>query len=421
MHYKTGVLILLFFCGFYCGEAQQPYAILIRNGCVLDARSRLHDTLDIAVADGHIVRMEKHIDPAQAVQVVDARGLYVTPGLIDLHTHVFYGIDPTRAYCGGTEGVVPDGMSFRSGVTTMVDAGSSGWRDFPAFKKQVIDNSRTRVLAFVNIVGSGMRGSAYEQDTKDMDGKLTAQVARQFKDFIVGVKVAHYVGPEWTPVDEAVKAGQLAGIPVMVDFGSSAPPLSINELFFKHLRPGDIFTHCFGQLKSREAIVDVSTGTVKPFVREAQQRGTVFDVGYGEISCSFSQAIPALKSGFYPNSISTDIHVRNINGAMKDLLNTLSKFMALGMSLDSVVAAATWNPAREIRHEDLGQLSVGGPADIAILGLQHGRFGFFDYTGHRIEGRLKLECEMTIRDGKIVYDLNGIASPVVLPRNIWWD
>jgi dihydroorotase len=421
MHYKTGVLILLFACGFYNTEAQQPFAILIRNGCVLDARSRLHDTLDIAISDGHIARMEKHIDPAQAVQVVDAHGLYVMPGLIDLHTHVFYGIDPARAYCGGTEGVVPDGLSFRSGITTMVDAGSSGWRDFPAFKKQVIDNSRTRVLAFVNIVGSGMRGSAYEQDTKDMDGKLTAQVARQFKDFIVGVKVAHYVGPEWTPVDEAVKAGQLAGIPVMVDFGSSTPPLPINELFFKHLRPGDIFTHCFGQLKSREAIVDPVTKVLKPFVREAQQRGTIFDVGYGEISFSFSQAIPALKSGFYPNSISTDIHVRNINGAMKDLLNTLSKFMALGMSLDSVVASATWNPAREIRHEDLGHLSVGSPADIAILGLQQGRFAFFDYTGYRIEGRLRLECEMTIRDGKIVYDLNGIASPVVLPRNIWWD
>lgn len=418
--YKNSVVILLLACGFLFAQAQ-PYAILIRNGCVIDARSRLHDTLDIAVADGHIVRMEKHIDPAQATQVVDARGLFVTPGLIDIHTHVFYGIDPTRAYCGGTEGVVPDGISFHSGVTTIVDAGSSGWRDFPTFKRQVIDNSRTRVLAFLNIVGSGMRGSAYEQDTKDMDGKLTAQVARQYKDYIVGVKVAHYVGSEWTPVDEAVKAGQLAGIPVMVDFGSNTPPLSINELFFKHLRPGDIFTHCFGQLKSREPVVDPVTRTLKPFVREAQQHGTIFDVGYGEISFAFSQAIPALKSGFYPNSISTDIHVRNINGAMKDLLNVLSKFLALGMPLDSVVAAATWNPAREIRHEELGHLSVGSPADIAILGLQQGHYGFFDYTGYRIEGHLKLECEMTIRDGKIVYDLNGIASPVVLPRNILWD
>jgi len=420
--YKTIITMLLLACCVHFARAQaQPYAILIRNGCVIDARSRLHDTLDIAVADGHIVRMEKHIDPSQAAQVVDARGLFVTPGLIDLHTHVFYGIDPTRAYCGGTEGVVPDGLSFRSGITTMVDAGSSGWRDFPTFKKQVIDNSRTRVLAFVNIVGSGMRGSAYEQDTKDMDGKLTAQIARQYKDYIVGVKVAHFVGPEWTPVDEAVKAGQLAGIPVMVDFGSNTPPLFIDELFFKHLRPGDIFTHCFGQLKSREPIVDPVSKTLKPFVREAQRHGTIFDVGYGEISFAFSQAIPALKTGFYPNSISTDIHVRNINGAMKDMLNVLSKFMAMGMPLDSVIAAATWNPAREIRHEELGHLSVGSPADIAILGLQQGRFGFFDYTGSRIEGRLRLECEMTIRDGKIVYDLNGIARPVVLPRNILWD
>jgi dihydroorotase len=410
-----GCFLFLLVCVFHNAQAQQ-YNILIKGGYVIDAKNKLHDSLDIAVKDGKIARIEKNIDPKLAIQVVDARGLYVTAGLIDIHTHVFYGTDPGRAYNDGPEAIIPDGFTFRNGVTTVVDAGSSGWRDFPTFKRQVIDMSRTRVLAFLNIVGAGMRGTPYEQDTKDMDGKLTGQVARQYRDYVVGVKVAHYVGAEWTPVDEAVIAGNLANIPVMVDFGGNTPPLSISDLFFKHLRPGDIFTHCFGELKSRESIVDPVTKTLKPFVLEAQKKGTIFDVGYGEISFAFSQAIPALKSGFIPNSLSTDIHVSNVNSAMKDMLNMMSKFMAMGMNLESVIQASTWNPAREIKHEELGHLSVGAVADIAVLGLRNGRFGYFDYTGYRIEGKQKLECEMTVRNGRIVYDLNGIANPVLAPR-----
>lgn len=414
---KELVCTLLLFCSAAISRAYaQDYSILIKGGYVIDSKSKLHDTLDIAVRDGKIVRMEKNIDPKQAFQVVDARGMIVTPGLIDIHTHVFFGTDPSRGYAGGVEAIVPDGFTFRSGITTVVDAGSSGWRDFPTFKKQVIDISRTRVMAFLNIVGSGMRGTPYEQDLGDMDGKLTAAVARQYHDYVVGVKVAHYVGPEWHPVDQAVIAGNIANIPVMIDFGGNNPPLSISDLFFKHLRPGDIFTHCFGELRSREPIVDPATKTLKPFVKEAQKKGTVFDVGYGEISFAFSQAIPAIKSGFYPNSLSTDIHTRNVNAAMKDLDNMMSKFMAMGMDLESVVQTVTWNPAKEIRHEELGNLSVGGLADIAIFSMRTGRFGFFDYVGYKIEGKQKLECEMTIRDGKIVYDLNGIANPVIAPR-----
>jgi dihydroorotase len=347
---------------------------------------------------------------------VDATGLYVTPGLIDIHTHVFYGTDPERAYSNGTEAVVPDGFTFRTGVTTVADAGCAGWRNFELFKKQVIDNSKTRVLAFLNIVGEGMRSGAYEQNTKDMDGKLTALVAKRYHDYVVGIKVAHYEGAEWTPVDEALKAGNIANIPVMIDFGGSTPPLSIEELFMRRLRPGDIFTHCFGQLNDREPIVDPITKTVKPFVWEARKKGIAFDVGFGEISFAFSQAIPAAKSGFFPNSISTDIHVNSMNNAMKDILNIMSNFLAIGMDMDSIIAAATWNPAREIKHEELGHLSVGAIADLAILGVEEGKFGFFDYTGYKVQGSKRLECEMTIKGGKIVYDLNGIAQPVVLPR-----
>jgi dihydroorotase len=245
-----------------------------------------------------------------------------------------------------------------------------------------------------------------------MDGKLTGMTAKRYHDHIVGIKVAHFVGSEWTPVDEAVTAGGIANTPVMIDFGSSSPPLSIEELFSRHLRPGDIFTHCFGQLRDREPIVDINTKKVKPFVLEAQKKGIVFDVGYGNISFAFSQAIPACKSGFYPNSISTDIHANSMNASMKDMLNVMSKLMSIGMTLQSVIQAATWNPAREIKHEELGHLSEGAIADIAILGLRNGKFGFFDYTGYKVEGTQKLECEMTIKGGKIVYDLNGLLTPV---------
>ena len=394
-------------------SSAQPYAIVIKNGRVIDPKNNIDAVMDVAVSNGKIVQVAKNIDSKQAVQVVDAKGLLVTPGLIDIHTHNFAGSNFDQAYMNGPGGVLPDGFTFRSGVTTVVDAGSSGWRTFPEFKRNVIDRSQTRVLAFLNIVGEGMRGGAYEQRIEDMDPKSAAIVARAHPGVIVGIKLAHFNGFDWTATDRTVEAGTIANIPVMVDFGGSTPPLSIEELFLKHLRPGDIFTHCFAQLRTRESIVDSSTGKVKPFVLEARKRGIVFDVGYGGISFRFSQAIHALKQGFYPNSISTDLHTGSMNAAMKDQLSVLSKFLVMGMDVVSVITAATWNPAREIKREDLGSLSIGADADIAILSLREGKFGFFDYTGYKIEGTKKLECEMTIRAGRIVYDLNGLAYPTV--------
>lgn len=392
----------------------QPYAILIKGGRVIDPKNNIDGIMDIGVNDGKIVEVAKNIDGKQAIQVVDARGLLVTPGLIDIHSHNFWGTEPDHQYENGNLALPPDGFTFRNGVTTVVDAGSSGWRTFPTFKAQTIDESKTRVLAFLNIVGEGMRGT-YEQNANDMDPKMAALVAKRFKNVIVGFKAAHYEGPEWTPVDRAVEAGKEAGgIPVMIDFGGSNPPLPIEELFMQHLRPGDIFTHCFGQLATREYLVDLQTNKVKPFVWQAQKRGIVFDVGYGGISFAFSQAIPAIKEGFYPNSISTDIHVGSMNNAMKDMLTTMSKFLAMGMDLKSVITASTWNPAKEIKHEELGNLSVGSDADIAILNIREGKFGLFDYTGYKIPAGKRFECEMTIRAGKIVYDFNGIATPVIV-------
>ena len=406
-------LFLLLFCTKFI--LCQTYSIVIKDGHVIDPKNNLDVVTDIAIADGKIVLVAKNIDAKQAVQVVNAKGLYVTPGLIDIHTHNFVGMNLDQAYMNGPGGVIPDGFTFRSGVTTVVDAGSSGWRTFPEFKKNIIDRSQTRVLAFLNIVGEGMRGGGYEQNVADMDSKLAASVAKANRNDIVGIKLAHFEGHDWVATDHAVDAGNKANIPVMVDFGGSDPPLSIEELFLKHLRPGDIFTHCFAQLTTREFIVDVATNQVKPFVIEARKRGIIFDVGYGGISFSFKQAIPAIKNGFYPNSISTDLHTGSMNNAMKDELNVMSKFINMGMDLTSVIRASTWNPAQEIKHEELGNLSVGSVADVSIFNLREGKFGFFDYTGYKIEGNKKLECEMTIRAGKIVYDLNAIANPVIVP------
>ena len=394
----------------------QNYSIVIKGGHVIDPKNNIDEVMDVAIDSGKIKLVAKNINTANALQVVNAEGMYVTPGLIDIHTHDFWGTEPNQQYENGNLAIQPDGFTFRNGVTTVVDAGSSGWRTFPAFKAQTIDVSQTRVLAFLNIVGEGMRGG-YEQNENDMDPKMSALVARQYKNIIVGFKLAHYEGHDWIPADRAVQAGNMAGgIPVMVDFGGSNPPLSIKELFLEHLRPGDIFTHCFAQLNGREFIVDTATNKVKPFVWEARKKGIIFDVGYGGISFAYSQAIPAIKDGFFPNSISTDLHVGSMNAAMKGMLTTMSKFLAMGIDFKSLIEQSTWNPAKEINHEELGNLSVGAGADVAILTMREGKFGLFDYTGYKLETDKKLECQLTIRDGRIVYDLNGIANPINAPR-----
>jgi dihydroorotase len=377
----------------------QPYTLLIKNAYLIDPRSNRHDTLDLAIKGDHIAKIAKHIDPHKAKHQFDARGMIVCPGLIDIHTHVFFGAAIDLEYAGGPEALHPDSFSFKSGVTTIVDAGSSGWRNFETFKTRVIDHSKTRVLAFLNIVGAGMRGSPYEQDTTDMNSSPTARVARQYAKDIVGIKVAHYRGADWHPIAAAVKAGAIAKIPVMIDFGEHIPPMSIQELFEQHLRPHDIFTHCFAQLEDREPIVNPKTNTLKPFVKTAQQKGIVFDLGYGEISFAFSQAIPAIKEGFLPNSISTDIH----NGASHDILDILSQFLAMGVDLPTLIRMTTWNPAREINREQLGRLQEGAIADIAILKIEEGHFEYTDHTGQKVSGTEKLECIGTIKDGRFVY------------------
>ena len=253
-----------------------------------------------------------------------------------------------------------------------------------------------------------MKGGPVEQNLADMDASLTAMRAVEYDELIVGVKVAHYAGADWQPVDRAVAAGEAAGIPVAVDFGGHVPPLSLEELFMTRLRPGDIFTHTYANVRGRISIVD-DDGQLRPFVRRARERGIVFDVGHGGGSFLFSQAIPAMEQGFPPDTISTDLHTGSMNGGMKNMLNVMSKFLVMGMSLEDVVRAATWRAAQAIHRDDLGHLSVGAEADIAVLRLREGDFGFVDVGGQKLEGNQKLECELTLRAGDAVWDLNGLS------------
>ncbi len=413
---KVFISILCLTVFFYNVNAQ-AYSIVIKGGLVIDPKNGVNEIMDIAIQDGKIASVAKNINATGAGQVVNAKGLIVTPGLIDIHGHVFAGTQLDRGLSDGNSALMPDGYTFRVGVTTIVDCGGAGWKNFSVFKKNVIDVSQTRVLSFLNIVGEGMRGGAYEQDARDMDAKMAAYVAKQNKKDIVGFKVAHFENAEWTPVDNAVAAGKLAGdIPVIVDFGGDDThvPLSIQELFFKHLRPGDIYTHAFTELQRRDPIVDFRTRQLKPFIKEAQARGIIFDVGFGGASFAFDQALPAIKAGFYPNTISTDLHTGSMNNAMKDMLNVMSIFMTMGMEVPAIIKASTWAPAQSIKREELGNLSVGSVADIAVLGIREGNFGFFDRIGHKETGTKKFECQATIRNGKMVYDLNGITTPILL-------
>jgi dihydroorotase len=411
------ISFLLAVLGLISGSVDaQTYSIVIKGGQVIDPKNNLNAVMDVAITDGKIVQVAKTIDASQAKQVVNAKGMLVTPGIIDIHGHVFYGTEPNHYLSNGLTAVSPDGFTFRVGVTTIVDAGGAGWQSFPAFKKNIIFSSKTRVLSLLNIVGEGMRGGNWEQDTTDMDPKMAAAMALGNPNDVVGFKVAHYMGGTWTPVEKAVAAGKLANMPVMIDFGMHNPPLSLEQLFLKHLRPGDIFTHTYTLLDDnvRETIVDEATGKVKPFVWEARKKGIVFDVGYGGASFNYSQAIPAVKAGFYPTTISTDLHTGSMNGSMKDILSIMSKFVGMGVPVADVIKASTWTPAQVIKREILGHLSVGAIADVAILTMREGNFGFYDKTGYRVEGKKKFECEMTIKGGRIVYDLNGIANPLMV-------
>lgn len=382
----------------------QQFDLLIKNGHVIDPRNNIDGRMDVAIADGKILRVAPAIPESDASKVVDAKGLYVTPGFIDIHTHVFVGSN--NGFANGTNSISPDDFACRAGVTTVVDAGTSGWRNFPVFKEQVIDRSKTRILAFLSIGGLGLSGKPAQENLQDMNVDSAVFMLNENPQTIVGIKIGHYEGKEWLPFDRALEAAERSGVPLLVE--CHLPQYTLEEQL-KRMRPGDIITHSYEKVSERMPVVD-EEGNVRPFVKEAMERGILFDVGHGGAGFWFSQAIPALKQGLAPNSFGTDLHRFSVNAGMKDMLNVMSKYLAMGMSLDDVILRATWLPAKAIRREDLGHLSPGAPADVAIWGIRKGKFGFVDAGGNKIEGDRKLEAELTLREGKVVWDLNGLTA-----------
>lgn len=381
----------------------QQYDLVLRGGHVVDPKNNVDGNFDVAIAGGKIAAIAPSIPASAAKKSVDVSGLYVTPGLVDIHVHVFWGLRH-NAWGDGDLGLPPDVIAIPNGVTTEVDCGSSGWRDFPEFRSRVIDNARTRVLAFINIVGEGMYNNddVAEQNEHDMDlDKLSAMIAAN-RDVIVGIKSAHWEQPNYVSVETAVKAGERNHVPVMLDFGWFDNK-SYEHAIAAILRPGDISTHVFRM----PAPLLGPDGKPAAFMVEARRRGVKFDVGHGGGSFTWKLAAPMIEAGFWPDSISTDAHLESVTGVMMNMPNVMNKILALGVPFKEVIRESTTNPANEIGHPELGQIAVGAGADVAVLRVDKGTFGYADLAGGKVTGTERIVPEMTIRAGTVEFDLNA--------------
>ncbi|MCC7262313.1 MAG: amidohydrolase/deacetylase family metallohydrolase [Candidatus Latescibacteria bacterium] len=378
------------------------YELLLKGGHLIDPLNNIDSPRDVAISGGKVVAVDTAIPAAQAARVIEVGGLYLAPGLVDIHTHM-YATPGHRDAWAGDNSILPDGFSFRSGVTTMVDTGSAGWRNFEDFRFRVLDRFHTRKFAFLNIVGLGMVSLAMEQNTHDMDVDRAVAVGREHGDVLVGMKTAHYWAPDWTSVDRMLAAGRKLGQPSMVDFGVFPRERPYYELVTKRMGAGDITTHMY--------LGDVPwvgpDGKLLPYLYEARRRGIIFDVGHGGGSFCWRNAVPSIEQGFYPDSISTDLHTLCMNDAMMDMTNVMSKFLALGLPLAEVIRESTINPAREIGHPELGHLSVGAVADVCALNVMQGEFGFLDVHDGKLMGKQRLRCELTLLGGEVMWDWNG--------------
>lgn len=399
-------------------RAQQPrYDLLLKGGRVIDPANQIDQVTDVALNSGKIAAVSKDIPEAQAGKIVDARGLIVTPGLVDIHVHIGHGGAPLNWFAPeGRAHLAPLGIPadsmLTSGVTTIVDAGSAGADTFLQEKQEVIDTSKIRVLAFLNIVADGMNGDL-EQTVDQMNPQLCANTIKKYADIIVGVKTAHYWTAKswdaehtpWAAVDAAEDCGRRVNLPVMFDFWPRPPERSYEELILRKMRPGDIHTHVFAQ----QFPIILADGKLNPIMVEARQRGVIFDVGHGAGSFWFRNAVPAVQQGFLPDSISTDLHEHSMLNSAISMTNVMSKFLAMGVPLAEVIRRSTVNPAREIHRPELGTLSVGSEADVAVFQLLQGHFSYSDNGNARLDGNVKIEPLMTIRAGHILYDPTGLS------------
>ncbi len=377
----------------------KPYDLIIKGGKVIDPSQDLEVVRDVAVRQGKIARIDPEIPAEQARDVLRADGKIVTPGLIDVHTHVFPYVGPY--------GIEPDPYFVTRGVTTVIDAGTSGALTFPAFRRFIIERSATRVRVLLHVVSIGMvAGSTSNmgelEDLRYCDPKLAVKVASENKDLIVGFKIRfskQYTGPnDLEGMKRARAAADEAGLPLMIHIGGSYTAL---QEFLALMKKGDVVTHSFN---SHPHGLLNGAGKLLPEVLEARRRGVFFDVGHGAGSFSFEVMGECLEQKFLPDTISSDLYTANINGPVYDLATTLSKFLLLGLSLRQVVERATLSPARVFNFgAAIGTLKPGSEADVSVFDLREGEFTFTDADGKVRTGRQKLVPVATVRGGKVFH------------------
>jgi dihydroorotase len=369
------------------------YDILLKGGTVIDPAQRINDQRDVAIADGKIAVIENDIPERNAAQTVFVTGKYVTPGLVDIHAHVYAGVT--------TWGIKADPVCTTTGTTTIVDAGSPSWVTFPGFREFISQPARTQILTYIHISGIGLVygpvGEMHELEYAN-PGRV-AETLQKNRDITIGVKVRQggaQVGNNGVePLKLAIQAAEIADTTVMCHIGAGVPLPDVLKL----MRPGDVITHCF---QGRGDTILDEKGRVIPEAWSARADGVIFDVGHGAGSFQYETAQRAIEQGFISDVISTDLHTGNINGPVYDLQTTLSKFLHLGLSLEEVIEKSTIAAAKAIQREDeLGHLKVGTVADVAVFDLIDGEFEFFDTHGTKFIGNQKLKADLTIRQGRL--------------------
>jgi dihydroorotase len=374
--------------------AQAPAAdLLITGGHVIDPASGLSAVRDVAIAAGRITRVAAGIPAASARRVIDARGNLVTPGLVDLHVHVYDAVVPIS--------IDADTACLATGTTTAVDGGSAGASTFAGFRKHVIARVRTRVFAWLNISKIGLADANEYSDLRFVDPELAVKTIDAHRDVILGVKVRLTPdivgGQDLEVLRRARQAADAVGLPIMAHIGGGASSLERTLEFFK---PGDVVTHA---LHGRAGQILDTTGRILPVVLDAQRRGVVMDIGHGSGNLSFAVAERAAAAGWFPDTISSDIHAGNIKGPVVDLPTTLSKFLLMGMRLETVIRAATIAPATAAKIPGApGTLAEGAVADVTILALQDGDFTFTDSARQTRVAHRRLTHVATIRGGEVV-------------------
>lgn len=372
------------------------YELILRGGRVIDPSQTIDQKLDVGFAAGKVAALGPRLQSDAATDVRDVSGLIVTPGLIDLHTHVYWG--------GTSLGVDAEALCRKSGVITSVDTGSAGPGNFAGFRKHVIEPAEVRILAYLHVSHAGIFGFSRDvhvgesEDLRLMDPRGAVKVAAENSDVIIGIKVRvgrHASGDQGVaPLEYALQVAEEAGLPVMAHIDE--PPPSYEEVIAR-LRPGDVLTHAFRPFPNAPCNAQ---GTIKPEVRRARERGVLFDIGHGMGSFAFKTGRAMLANGFLPDTISSDVHALCIDGPAFDLATTMSKFLCLGMEFGEVIKAATENPAHALKRPELGTLKPGSPGEATILSLDEGEFDYVDVTGEHLAGKRRINAQGVVIGGK---------------------